>query len=160
MCTVAANIKLWYECGRSCPRRRGEYVDSKRRDKIIERHSVITSKKNGIHIKYCFLSQACFVSRKVIWSSGLIFYVSEPNLHEVSTAVVTFIRFCITITNFVCYLQGMEIFPTCLRQTGMSIANLAGNMAGVLAPYVVYLVRNSLFLLKYLHFMQTYLLNC
>jgi len=74
--------------------------------------------------------------------------------------MVTFIRFCITITNFVCYLQGMEIFPTCLRQTGMSIANLAGNMAGVLAPYVVYLVRNLLFLLKYLHFIQTYLLNC
>jgi len=122
-----------------------------------QRHNL---EKNGIHIKYCFSSQAFFVSRKVIWSSGLIFYVSEPSLHEVSTAMVTFIRFCITITNFVCYLQGMEIFPTCLRQTGMSIANLAGNMAGVLAPYVVYLVRNPLFLLKYLHFMQTYLLNC
>lgn len=74
--------------------------------------------------------------------------------------MVAFIRFCVTITNFVCYLQGMEIFPTCLRQTGMSVANLAGNIAGVLAPYVVYLVRNSLFLLKYLHFIQTYRLNC
>jgi len=73
--------------------------------------------------------------------------------------MVAFIRFCVTITNFVCYLQGMEIFPTCLRQTGMSIANLAGNVAGVFAPYVVYLVRNSLFLLKYLYFIQTYLLN-
>jgi hypothetical protein len=70
-------------------------------------------------------------------------FVSEPSLHDVSTVVVIFIKFCVTITNFVCYLQGMEIFPTCLRQTGMSFANLAGNVAGVLAPYVVYLVRKS-----------------
>jgi hypothetical protein len=75
------------------------------------------------------------------WNVACFCFVSEPNLQDVSAVVVIFIKFCVTITNFVCYLQGMEIFPTCLRQTGMSFANLAGNVAGVLAPYVVYLVR-------------------
>ncbi|PNF18176.1 hypothetical protein B7P43_G01824 [Cryptotermes secundus] len=70
---------------------------------------------------------------------GVTRIVNKPSLHDLSTAVVIFIKFCITITNFVCYLQAMEIFPTCLRQTGMSFANLAGNVASVLAPYVVYL---------------------
>ncbi|XP_069687216.1 solute carrier family 22 member 21-like isoform X2 [Periplaneta americana] len=65
--------------------------------------------------------------------------VNNPNLHEVTTTTIIFVKFCVTITNFVCYLQAMEIFPTCLRQTGMSVANVAGNAGGVLAPYVVYL---------------------
>jgi uncharacterized membrane protein len=82
---------------------------------------------------FLLVSASCF---------GVAAIINKPSLHGVSTGMVAFIRFCVTITNFVCYLQGMEIFPTCLRQTGMSIANLAGNVAGVFAPYVVYLGSN------------------
>lgn len=84
-------------------------------------------------VTFLLVSASCF---------GVTAMINKPSLHEVSTVMVTFIRFCVTITNFVCYLQGMEIFPTCLRQTGMSVANLAGNMTTVVAPYVVYLGSN------------------
>jgi len=58
------------KCGRFYPRRREEYVDSKRRDSIIERRRVMTS-KNGILIKLLLLVSCivCFQeSNLVVWS--------------------------------------------------------------------------------------------
>lgn len=36
-------------------------------------------------------------------------------------------------------LQGMEVYPTCLRQTGLSLGNIVANSVGMIAPYMVYL---------------------
>lgn len=33
----------------------------------------------------------------------------------------------------------MEVYPTCLRQTGLSLGNIVANAIGMVAPYMVYL---------------------
>lgn len=41
---------------------------------------------------------------------------------------------------FSVYLQMMETFPTCLRQSGMSFGLILGNLLGIFGPYIVFLV--------------------
>lgn len=50
------------------------------------------------------------------------------------------VKFCTSISFFAIYLQSMETYPTCLRQTGISLGMIASNAFGVLGPYIVLLV--------------------
>lgn len=43
------------------------------------------------------------------------------------------------MTFFVVSLQAMELYPTCLRQTGISLGSLTATAVGMFAPYFVYL---------------------
>jgi hypothetical protein len=75
----------------------------------------------------------------------------------VSVALSVFIKFCISINLFVVNLQGMETYPTCLRQTGLSFGTIIGSSFGILGPYIVYLVnyvlnRNLNSMIKFLNF--------
>ncbi|XP_026477381.1 carcinine transporter-like [Ctenocephalides felis] len=54
-------------------------------------------------------------------------------------ALATFMRFCISITFYVVNLQAMEIYPTCLRQTGISTSVIVSNAMGVLGPFIILL---------------------
>lgn len=56
-----------------------------------------------------------------------------------STALVIFLKFCVSINFFAVNLQAVEIYPTCLRQSGMSIGVICANTLGIFGPYVVYL---------------------
>lgn len=53
--------------------------------------------------------------------------------------LAAFIKFLNAVTFFTASLQGMEIYPTCMRQTGIALGTILANAVGVLAPYLVYL---------------------
>lgn len=37
----------------------------------------------------------------------------------------------------------MELYPTCIRQSGMSLGNVVSGGASALAPYILYLVSHK-----------------
>lgn len=53
--------------------------------------------------------------------------------------LAAFIKFLNAVTFFTASLQGMEIYPTCMRQTGIALGTILANAIGILAPYLVYL---------------------
>ncbi|XP_021181384.3 solute carrier family 22 member 21 [Helicoverpa armigera] len=57
------------------------------------------------------------------------------------TALVIIIRFVITMSYYIINLFNMELYPTCLRQSGMSLGNVVSGGAGAVAPYILYLGR-------------------
>nr|CAD7424296.1 unnamed protein product [Timema monikensis] len=63
----------------------------------------------------------------------------DPSVEWLTTAMVVFVKFCFTVTNYVIYLQGIEIYPTCIRQSGTSVGTLVSTSLGMLGPYIVYL---------------------
>ncbi|KAK7872792.1 hypothetical protein R5R35_011917 [Gryllus longicercus] len=65
--------------------------------------------------------------------------VTTPGLGWLTVATVVVIRFLNTIVNYIGYLQGMELYPTCIRQTGSSVGHVAAGALAILGPYVVYL---------------------
>lgn len=50
------------------------------------------------------------------------------------------VKFWTAITFFAVYLQGSEMYPTCLRQTGLSMGAIGSNLTGIFSPYIAYLV--------------------
>lgn len=60
-----------------------------------------------------------------------------------ATGLTIIIKFWSAITYFAVNLQSMETYPTCLRQTGISIGIIFSNAVGVLGPYIAYLVNIS-----------------
>lgn len=48
------------------------------------------------------------------------------------------IKFGVTITTMVVYLQGAEIFPTQLRSTGNGLASTISSFLGIVGPYIVF----------------------
>ncbi|CAH0604777.1 unnamed protein product [Chrysodeixis includens] len=51
------------------------------------------------------------------------------------------IRITITVTYYAISLFNMELYPTCLRQLGMSLGNVVSGIAGMSAPYILHLGR-------------------
>lgn len=68
------------------------------------------------------------------------FSIPDPELHIYTSVLTVLIKFCISTSFYVMMVQGVEIYPTCLRQTGIALGVLSGNALGVVGPYVVYLV--------------------
>ncbi|KAJ9594310.1 hypothetical protein L9F63_014268, partial [Diploptera punctata] len=58
---------------------------------------------------------------------------------EYNSILVLIVKFCITVAAYCAYLRCMEIYPTCLRQTGTSAAVLVSMGFGSLGPYIVFL---------------------
>lgn len=46
-----------------------------------------------------------------------------------------------TVSFYIINLFNMELYPTCLRQSGMSLGNVFSSGASALGPYIVYIVR-------------------
>lgn len=57
----------------------------------------------------------------------------------ITTILVILIKLSSSITFFAVNLQAMEIYPTCLRQSGSSIGNISANILGIFGPYIIYL---------------------
>lgn len=74
----------------------------------------------------------------------VIIIVQNPDYSTITSLLAVAIRFNVSIIFFVIHLQAMEIYPTCLRQTGFSVMSVVANLMGLLGPYIVYLVRSSL----------------
>ncbi|KAJ8895562.1 hypothetical protein PR048_000898 [Dryococelus australis] len=53
--------------------------------------------------------------------------------------MVTVVKLTVTIASYSGYLQAMEVFPTCIRQTGCSMGSLVSGLLGTLGPYIIYL---------------------
>lgn len=65
--------------------------------------------------------------------------VKDPSAEFATQVLVIFIKFCSSVTFFAVNLQSMEIYPTCLRQSGIAVGSIVANMFGVLGPYIIYL---------------------
>lgn len=72
------------------------------------------------------------------------FYLDNEWEH-ISTLSVIAIKFWAAITYFAVYLQATEMYPTCLRQTGLSIGIIGSNIVGIVGPYIAYLVSKHQF---------------
>lgn len=68
-----------------------------------------------------------------------IFIISDVELQAYATWFSVFIKFFISLAFYIVNLLSMETYPTCLRQTGISIGSITGNLFGVLGPYVVFI---------------------
>lgn len=66
--------------------------------------------------------------------------LTDPELELVATGCAIMIKFFVSINFYVSNLQAMETYPTCLRQTGISLGSIVANVFGMLGPYVVLLV--------------------
>ncbi|XP_067618645.1 beta-alanine transporter-like isoform X2 [Eurosta solidaginis] len=51
----------------------------------------------------------------------------------------SFIKFLNALTFYTVSLQSMELYPTCIRQTGIALSTIVSNAFGILAPYILYL---------------------
>ncbi|XP_017787316.1 PREDICTED: organic cation transporter 1-like isoform X2 [Nicrophorus vespilloides] len=70
----------------------------------------------------------------------LIIIHDETKQYAVSSICV-FLKFGIAFAAYVVNLQSMEIYPTCVRQIGISFNGIVANAVGILAPYIVFLVK-------------------
>ncbi|KAJ4432374.1 hypothetical protein ANN_20993 [Periplaneta americana] len=64
---------------------------------------------------------------------------AEQHLTQLLIVLILFIKFCFTVGAYCAYLQCMEIYPTCLRQTGTSLGVLLATSISTVGPYIVYL---------------------
>lgn len=69
----------------------------------------------------------------------IVSIVQDSEQTALLTVFVVFVKFCCSITFFAVNLQGMEIYPTCLRQSGISVGAICANSLGIFGPYVVYM---------------------
>lgn len=69
----------------------------------------------------------------------VVLLVTHSEYSTLTTILVVCIKFCSSITFFAVNLQAMEVYPTCLRQSGISIGAILANGLGVFGPYVVFL---------------------
>lgn len=69
-----------------------------------------------------------------------IFVIVHEELWAAAAFLAVVMKFGVSITFYVVNLQSMETYPTCLRQTGISIGAIVANGLGVLGPFIVYLV--------------------
>ncbi|XP_063704985.1 carcinine transporter-like [Culicoides brevitarsis] len=69
----------------------------------------------------------------------ILFLVQHPEYSTVVSLLAIIIRFMVSIIFFAVHLQAMEIYPTCLRQTGFAIMTIVANLMGLLGPYIIYL---------------------
>lgn len=63
----------------------------------------------------------------------------DPNSENLVTGLVVFIKFATSIIFFAINLQSMEVYPTCLRQSGIAVGAIAANSLSVFGPYIVFL---------------------
>uniref|UniRef100_A0A1I8NHI3 Major facilitator superfamily (MFS) profile domain-containing protein n=1 Tax=Musca domestica TaxID=7370 RepID=A0A1I8NHI3_MUSDO len=73
----------------------------------------------------------------------LILLATDEKYEFVIMGLAAFIKFLNAVTFFTASLQGMEIYPTCMRQTGIALGTILANAVGVVAPYLVYLGHHS-----------------
>jgi len=69
----------------------------------------------------------------------LIWIVHDPSLSPLATVLCMIVKFNISATFTVAYVQAMELFPTNVRQSGIGIATFISQTISIGGPYVIYL---------------------
>jgi len=83
------------------------------------------------HAGILFINAVCFFI--------LTWIVQDPTLVPLVTVLCMVVKFNISATFTVAYVQAMEVFPTTVRQSGIGIATLVSQMISIGGPYVIYL---------------------
>lgn len=86
-----------------------------------------------------------FVFSAVVWA--LISLRTIPSNHWlqpwwIGPFLSSLLRLSITVSYYVISLLNMELYPTCLRQSGMSLGNVVSSAASALGPYILFIGRN------------------
>ncbi|XP_071441410.1 carcinine transporter-like [Hetaerina americana] len=84
-------------------------------------------------------TQSVFFILLAIACAVLVAVVQNPGLTVVTVGFAVFAKFSVCITFYAVYLQSLETYPTCLRQTGTSTNSIIASLIGIIGPYVVYL---------------------
>jgi len=69
----------------------------------------------------------------------LIFLIQDESNSVAVGIISVFLKFSISFAFFVLNLQSLETYPTCIRQTGISIGGIMGNAVAIIGPYIVYI---------------------
>lgn len=93
--------------------------------------------KYGRRVTNSFSFLVCFCA-----CIPVVLFSQNPKYEYITTIIAAFIKFLNAVTFFLVSLQAMEIYPTCLRQTGIALGTILCNAIGVLAPYLVHLGTN------------------
>ncbi|XP_071441246.1 organic cation transporter protein-like [Hetaerina americana] len=80
-----------------------------------------------------------FLLLNTLTCSCITLVISYYDENWLSITLVMFSKFCTSLNFYIIYLQALEIYPTCLRQTGSSAGLITASLFGVLGPFVVYL---------------------
>lgn len=84
-------------------------------------------------------SQAGAYSIAAVFHIGCLITVIHQHLLWLLIILVLIVKFSVTVAAYCAYLQCMELYPTCLRQTGTSLGVLLATLVATLSPYIVYL---------------------
>ncbi|XP_055526198.1 beta-alanine transporter isoform X2 [Wyeomyia smithii] len=69
-----------------------------------------------------------------------ILLIIRDSQYEALAIVLTIaVKFCSSVNFFAVNLQSIEIYPTCLRQSGLAFAAIMSNLFGIFGPYAVHL---------------------
>ncbi|XP_065157525.1 organic cation transporter 1-like [Atheta coriaria] len=82
----------------------------------------------------------------------IIFVINDIASHLVINSLCIFLKFSVSLAFYSVNLQSMEIYPTCVRQTGISVGVIFGSGFGVVSPYIVALGTSVNAMLPYLIF--------
>ncbi|XP_059057002.1 solute carrier family 22 member 3 isoform X2 [Achroia grisella] len=78
----------------------------------------------------------------LLWMSIALYENGSGEWHLwwlVGTTLTILTRLATATSYYVIYLFNMELYPTCLRQSGMSLGNLLASGGGAIAPYLLYI---------------------
>ncbi|XP_023703458.1 solute carrier family 22 member 5 isoform X2 [Cryptotermes secundus] len=84
-------------------------------------------------------SQAGAYSVAAFFQIGCLITVTHQQLLWLLISLVMIVKFSLTVAAYCAYLQCMELYPTCLRQTGTSLGVLLATLIATFSPYIVYL---------------------
>jgi len=79
---------------------------------------------------------------------GVVMYQTDPENMYWSTPTISFlcmwVKMNISATFVVAYIQAMEIFPTCVRQSGIGFCSFISQMISIGGPYTINLGKHDL----------------
>ncbi|XP_065157057.1 organic cation transporter 1-like [Atheta coriaria] len=92
-------------------------------------------------------------------SIPVIFLINDPSMTLAVNALCVFMKFSLALSYFTVNLQALEIYPTCIRQTGSAIGIIFASSLGTLVPYIINLGVSVNATLPYLIYMFCALLG-
>jgi len=74
----------------------------------------------------------------------LAHYSQDASVSMAITVMCMIIKFNIAATFIVAYIQALEIFPTCVRQSGVGLCSTISQIISIGGPYVIFLGQTNL----------------
>merc|ERR1719215_2229303 len=71
-------------------------------------------------------------------------YAEDRGVGIAISVLCMLIKFNIAATFLVAYIQALEIFPTCIRQSGVGLCSTISQIISIAGPYVIFLGQTNL----------------